>query len=168
MIEDAQNEPDLERSSRAEEAGGRDFELDWVFAEYGSGRAVSEIAAELGKSENYVYAAMRRKPEKYEDVKCIREENHDARIRRIRGLADKLVLGYLEKLTAEKAEAGEEIDRVNRIAKDYAHRVQLAEGKATENVGIGGLPFEIVITKTYERPTTEDTEGTEETTDDSG
>lgn len=144
------------------EAGGRGFETDWIFGEYEGGRAVSEIAAELGKSENYVYAAMRRKPEKYEDVKRIREESHDVRIRRIRGLADKLVLDWLEKLSAGKADAGEEIDRVNRIAKDYAYRVQLAEGKATENVGVGGLPFEIVITKTYERPATEGTESTEE------
>ncbi len=46
-----------------------DFELEWIFAEYGAGRAVSEIAKELGKSEGYVYARMRRKPDKYEDVK---------------------------------------------------------------------------------------------------
>ncbi|HPD47919.1 MAG TPA: hypothetical protein P5279_14930 [Anaerohalosphaeraceae bacterium] len=143
------------------EAGGRRFETDWIFGEYEGGRAVSEIAAELGKSENYVYAAMRRRPERYEDVKRIREENHDVRIRRIRGLADRLVQKYLEKLSAEDAKGGDEIDRVNRIARDYAHRVQLAEGKATENVGVGGLPFEIVITKTYERPATEGTEGTE-------
>ncbi len=63
-----------------------------------TGRAVCEIAKELGKSEGYVYARMRRKPEKYEDVKRIREENHNVRIRRIRGLADKLVLDYLEGL----------------------------------------------------------------------
>jgi len=125
------------------------FEADWIFAEYGAGRAVSEIAKELGKSEGYVYARMRRKPDKYEDVKCIREENHNVRIRRIRGLADKLVLGYLEGLSGDDKEAGEDIDRVNRIAKDYAHRVQLAEGKATENVGVGGMLFTMIVRKTY-------------------
>ena len=31
-----------------------DFELEWIFAEYGAGRAVSEIAKELDKSEGYV------------------------------------------------------------------------------------------------------------------
>jgi hypothetical protein len=149
MIEDGQNEMDLEHSSRAKETDGRDFELEWVFAEYEGGRAVCEIAAELGKSENYVYAAMRRKPEKYEDVKRNREENHAVRIRRIRGLADKLVLDWLEKLSAKDADAGDEIDRVNRIAKDYAYRVQLAEGRATENVGVGAMPFTMIVRKTY-------------------
>ncbi len=71
------------------EENKEDFELEWMFAEYGAGRAVSEIAKELGKSEGYVYARMRRRPDKYEDVKRIREENHNVRIRRIRGLADK-------------------------------------------------------------------------------
>ena len=135
-----------------EELQKKDFELEWVFAEYGAGRAVSEIAKELGKSEGYVYARMRRKPDKYEDVKRIREENHNVRIRRIRGLADTLVLDYLEGLAADDKEAGEDIDRVNRIAKDYAHRVQLAEGRATENVGVGGvnaLPFTVIVQKTY-------------------
>ncbi|MEE9371214.1 MAG: hypothetical protein V3W45_07075 [Sedimentisphaerales bacterium] len=80
------------------EENKEDFELEWMFAEYGAGRAVSEIAKELGKSEGYVYARMRQKPDKYEDVKRIREENHNVRIRRIRGLADKLVLDYLEGL----------------------------------------------------------------------
>ncbi len=132
------------------EENKENFELEWMFAEYGAGRAVSEIAKELGKSEGYVYARMRRKPEKYEDVKCIREENHNVRIRRIRGLADKLVLDYLEGLSGDDKEAGEDIDRVNRIAKDYAHRVQLAEGKATENVGgVNGLPFTMIVRKTY-------------------
>lgn len=70
----------------------QNFEVEWIFAEYEAGRAVSEIAAELGKGESYVYARMRRRPEKYEDVKCIREEDHNRRICRIRGLADKLVL----------------------------------------------------------------------------
>ena len=148
------------------EENKEDFELEWMFAEYGAGQAVSEIAKELGKSEGYVYARMRRKPEKYEDVKQIREENHNVRIRRIRGLADKLVLDYLEGLAADDKEAGEDIDRVNRIAKDYAHRVQLAEGRATENVGVGGMPFNVIITKTYETPATEDTEDSEGTTDD--
>ncbi len=128
------------------------FEAEWIFAEYGAGQAVSEIAKELGKSEGYVYARMRRKPDKYEDVKRIREENHNVRIRRIRGLADKLVLDYLEGLSGDDKEAGEDIDRVNRIAKDYAHRVQLAEGRATENVGVGSvnaLPFTVIVQKTY-------------------
>ncbi|MBE0534998.1 MAG: hypothetical protein IH624_04950 [Phycisphaerae bacterium] len=133
----------------AEAEDERNLETHWLFAEYEGGRAVCEIAAELGRSENYVYAAMRRRPEKYEDVKCIREEIHDMRIRRIRGLADRLVLGYLEKKAAEKADTGEEIDRVNRIGKEYAHRVQLAEGKATENVGVGAMPFTMIVRKTY-------------------
>ena len=143
----------------------QNFETDWIYAEYGAGRVVSEIAKELGKSEGYVYARMRQKPDKYEDVKRIREENHNVRIRRIRGLADKRILEYLEKLTEEDKDGDKDIDRVNRIAKDYAHRVQLSEGKATENVGVGTMPFNVIITKTYENPATEDTEDSEVTTD---
>jgi hypothetical protein len=120
------------------------FETEWIFAEYEAGWAVGEIAAELGRGESCVYARMRRRPEKYEDVKCIRGD-HWRRIARIRGLADKLVLDYLEGL-----DTAEDIDRVNRIAKEYAHRVQLAEGKATKNVGVGAVAFNVVITKTYE------------------
>jgi len=78
-----------------------DFELDWIYAQYEEGISVGTIAKELGKSEAYVYAHMKRKPEKYEDVKRIREENHSLRIRRIRGLADKIVLEYLEKLAGQ-------------------------------------------------------------------
>jgi hypothetical protein len=147
MIEDGQNKKDLERSSRAKEPAERGFETEWIFAEYEAGRAVCEIAAELSKSESYVYARMRRRPEKYEDIKRIREEEHHRRLCRIRGLADKRVLEYLEGL--DETRAAEEIDRVNRIAKDYAHRVQLAEGGTTENVGVGGLPFTMIVRKTY-------------------
>jgi len=130
---------------------GCDYELDWIYARYENGDGVADIARHLNKSESYVYASMRRVPEKYEDVKKIREENHNVRIRRVRGLADKIVLGYLEEIGDDSEKASSEIDRVNRIAKEYAHRVQLAKGKATENYGVNGkdgLPFEVIIMKT--------------------
>ena len=73
-----------------------DYELEWVYARYGNGDAVADIARQLEKSESYVYASMKQLPEKYEDVKKIREEKHDIRIRRIRGLADSITLEYLE------------------------------------------------------------------------
>ena len=65
----------------------------------------------------------------------------------------KIVLDYLEDIESDKDKATNAIDRVNRIAKDYAHRVQLAEGRNTENYGVNGkdgLPFEVIIMKTYE------------------
>ena len=77
------------------EASRTDFELEWVFAQYEDGLSVTSIAKELGKSESYIYAHMKQRPEKYEDVKRIREENHNLRIRRIRGLADKVILEYM-------------------------------------------------------------------------
>ena len=128
----------------------KDFEVDWIYAQYEDGKAVSDIAKTLGKSESYVYAKMKQKPEKYEDVKQIREEKHNRRLRRIRGLADRHIEEFLEGL--DKQKASERIETVNRIAKDYATRVQLVEGKATENIGVGGMnkPFEVIITKTYE------------------
>ena len=134
---------------------GSDYELDWIYARYENGDGVADIARHLNKSESYIYAKMRRVPEKCEDGKKIREENHNVRIRRVRGLADKIVLGYLEEVVDDREKASSEIDRVNRIAKEYAHRVQLAEGKATENYGVNGkdgLPFEVIIMKTYETP----------------
>ncbi len=142
-----------------------EFELQWIYAQYEDGIPVSEIAAELGKAESYVYAQMRKKPEKYEDVKRIREEKYNLTLRRVRGLADKITMEYLERLDRklndpaildeEKDKLYAEIDKVQRIGKQYAERVQLAEGKCTQNVGVknaGGLPFNVVITKTYGRP----------------
>lgn len=135
-----------------------DFELEWVYARYGNGDNVADIARQLEKSESYVYASMKRIPEKYEDVKKVREEKHDIKIRRVRGLADNIVLDYLEDIADDKEKAFDQIDRVNRIAKEYAHRVQLAEGKNTENYGLNGkdgLPFQVIITKTYEKEKSE-------------
>ena len=139
----------------SEPENSMDYELEWIYARYGNGDNVADIARHLEKSESYVYSRMQRVPEKYEDVKKIREEKHDTRIRRVRGLADKIVLDYLEDIETDKEKAGDAIDKVSRIAKEYAHRVQLAEGKSTENYGVNGkdgLPFEVIIMKTYETP----------------
>ena len=136
-----------------------DYELEWIYARYENGDDVASIAKTLKKSVSYVYASMKKVPKKYEDVKRIREENHNIRIRRVRGLADKIVQGYLEEIDGDTEKAYSQIDRVNRIAKEYAHRVQLAEGKNTENFGVNGkdgLPFEVIITKTYESPSEDD------------
>ena len=86
-----------------------DFELDWIYARYENGDGVADIARQLDKSESYVYAKMRRVPEKYEDVKKIREENHNVRIRRVRGLADKIVPGYLEEVVDDSEKAASKI-----------------------------------------------------------
>ena len=64
----------------------------------------------------------------------------------------------------DREKAADNIDKVNRIGKEYANRVQLAEGKATERIGFdgkGGLPFEVVITKTYEKPKEETPDDTD-------
>lgn len=135
-----------------------DYELEWIYARYENGDNVADIARQLEKSESYVYASMKRIPEKYEDVKKIREEKHDTRIRRVRGLADNIVLEYLEDIADDREKACGAIDKVSRIAKEYAHRVQLAEGKNTENYGLNGkdgLPFQVIITKTYEKEESE-------------
>lgn len=139
-----------------------EFELQWIYAQYEEGRPVSEIAAEMGKNENYVYAQMRRKPEKYEDVKRIREERYNLKLRRVRGLADKIILEYLERMDSqlnsqetsdeEKGKLRARIDHVQKIARQYSDRVLLAEGKNTQNVGVqnaNGLPFKMIVTKTY-------------------
>lgn len=83
-------------------------------------------------------------------------------IRKISELADGVTLEYVKELsetisdpeadTKDKQKAFREMDKVLRIAKQYSDRVLLAEGKATENIGVGGMnkPFEVTITKTYE------------------
>jgi len=141
----------------------KDFERQYVFAEYETGNAVSQIAAEMVKTEAFVYAQLRTKPEKYEDIKRIREERYNLTLRRVRGLADQITLEYLERLQnqlnnpdagdEEKDTVFEQIEQVAKIGKQYAERVNLAEGKATENIGIGNngkIPFEIIIRKAYE------------------
>ena len=82
-------------------------------------------------------------------------------IRQISDKADALTLEYVEGLSekindpntnqAERQKAFSEMDKVLRIAKQYADRVLLAEGKATENIGLGEMnrPFNVLITKTY-------------------
>ena len=136
-----------------------DFTTQWIFAQYEMGRPVSEIAAEMNVCESAVYARMRVKPETYDQVKKVREEQYCRRLRRVRGLADSIALNYLERLyqkmqTAqsdeEKAELDSKIDDVLKIARLYADRVQLAEGKVTAG-DANGLPFRIVVTKRYEQ-----------------
>jgi len=132
-----------------------DFETDWIYAQYENGESVTSIAAELAKSEAYVYAKMRKKPDKYEDVKKVREETRNIRVKRCSSLADKVVETYLEGMQDDREKAAEDIDKINRIGKEYANRVQLIEGKATERIGFdgkGGVPFEVIVTKTYEKP----------------
>ena len=141
----------------------QDFTTQWIFAQYEAGRSVSEIAAEIGLSENTVYAKMRVQPKTYDQIKTIREEKYCRRLRRVRGLADTIALDYLERLhskiqnaatDAEKDALYDKIDEVLKIAKQYGDRVQLAEGKLTANIGNGsGLPFKIVVTETYETTT---------------
>ena len=144
------------------------FMTKWIFVQYELGRSVSDIAAEIGCSEAVVYARMRVRPETYEEVKKVREEMYCRRLRRVRGLADEMVLDYLERLYVKLAVASDEekeglyekIGELLKISRQYADRVQLAEGKATANIGnAGGLPFKITVTETYE--TAEDTEDTE-------
>jgi predicted transcriptional regulator len=141
------------------EKQNKDFELEWVFAQYEEGVSVAAIAKELGKSESYIYAHMKRRPQEYEDVKNIREQIYNRIIRRVRGVADKITLEYVESLSKiitdpdadekQKAKAFDEMDKVLRIAKQYSDRVLLAEGKATENIGMGGMPITMIVRKTY-------------------
>jgi HD-GYP domain-containing protein (c-di-GMP phosphodiesterase class II) len=138
----------------------KDFEQQYIFLQYEFGTPVSEIAKAMGKTETFVYAQLRTKPEKYEDIKRIREEQHNLTLRRVRGLADQITQDYLEHLQKKLTEASDQekeglykqIEQVVKIAKQYADRVNLAEGKATENIGIGNagqLPFKMIVTKTY-------------------
>jgi len=80
-------------------------------------------------------------------------------IRQISELADGVTLEYVKGLSEiisdakadeeKRAKAFCEIDKVLRIAKQYSDRVLLAEGKATENIGMGGMPITMIVRKTY-------------------
>ncbi len=93
-----------------------------------------------------------------------KKEKTDKRLKlisKISELADEMTLEYLEELKKrihntdlapkERLNAFCEMDKVLRISKLFSDRVLLAQGKATENIGVGGLnrPFNVLITKTY-------------------
>ncbi len=92
-------------------------------------------------------------------------------ISKISEIADGMTLKYLETLNKtindndltpkDGIKAFCEMDKVLRISKLFSDRVLLAEGKATENVGVGGMPFNVTFTKTYEGlpPETDDAAG---------
>ena len=144
----------------------QDFTTMWIFSYYEDGMAVSQIAHEVGLTEQRVYERMRRHPETYEDIKQVREKMYRTRIRRIRGLSDKITEGYLDRIAdkivqvtsdEELDEIYKEIDKVQRINKNYADRVQVAEGKATSIVGTpDGLPFQVLVTRLPEGKTPDD------------
>ena len=50
----------------------KDFERQFIFLQYEFGTPVSQIASAMGKAEAFVYAQLRTKPEKYEDIKRIK------------------------------------------------------------------------------------------------
>ncbi|MHC4782969.1 MAG: hypothetical protein ACYTE0_07955 [Planctomycetota bacterium] len=143
-----------------------DFNTQWIFAQYEAGKPVSAIAAEMKVSESAVYARMRMRPKTYEELKKVREELYCRRLRRVRGLADELALDYLERQYAKRQKAksekaiekiDEQIEKVLKIGKLFADRVQLAEGKATANLGnANGLPFKIIVTRLPEGKTPDD------------
>ena len=80
-------------------------------------------------------------------------------IRQITDLADGVTLEYVKGLSEiisdpkaekkKKSKAFAEMDKVLRIAKQYSDRVLLAEGKNTENIGLGGMPLTMIVRKTY-------------------
>jgi hypothetical protein len=111
-------------------------------------------------------------------VRIADEKQGDKRfelVRQISELADGVTLEYVKGLSdiisdpeadaKKKAKAFAEMDKVLRIAKQYSDRVLLAEGKNTANLGLGGMPFNVVITKTYEKQDSVDS-GQEPETDD--
>jgi hypothetical protein len=146
----------------------QDFTTQWIFDLYESGMAVSLIANEVHLTEQQVYVRMRQHPDTYEDIKQVREKMYRTRIRRIRGLSDTITEGYLDRISDKiiACHSDEELDKlyeqidinnVQRIGKSYADRVQLAEGKATANIGTpDGLPFQVLVTRLPEGKTPDD------------
>ena len=144
----------------------QDFTTQWIFSYYEDGMAVSAIAHEVKLTEQQVYVRMRQHPETYEDIKQVREKMYRTRIRRIRGLSDKITEGYLDRMSDKIIQTNsdeeldkiyEQIDKVQRINKNYSDRVQVIEGKATSIVGTpDGLPFQVLVTRLPEGKTPDD------------
>jgi DNA-binding transcriptional regulator LsrR (DeoR family) len=115
-----------------------------IMSMYEEGRTVKEIAEAMGTAPSEVTALLA-KTDDTQTVQVVRQEKHIRKIRRVRALADGMTMAYMETLRAviddagstadEKKAAFAEMDKVLRIAKQYADRVLLAEGKATANVG---------------------------------
>ena len=95
-------------------------------------------------------------------VKIADEKQGDKKfklISKISEIADEMTLEYLEELKKrtndtdidpkERLKAFCEMDKVLRIAKQFSDRVLLAEGKNTENIGLGGMPLTMIVRKTY-------------------
>ena len=133
---------------------------------YEEGRTLAEIAEAMGVTPSEVTELLNASDTDAEaDGLTLRQQKYGRQLRRVRSLADAITLQYLERLQGviadeestddQKANAFSEMDKVLRVAKLYADRVQLAEGKATEHIGVNGsgaLPFNVVFTKTYESP----------------
>lgn len=147
----------------------KDFNQQWIFAEYGLGTPVTEIARRLDRSVSYVYDQMRQKPENYDDVKRLREEQYNLTLRRVRGLADQFTLSYLETLQGrlnnpelsdeQKDTLFEQIDQVAKIARLYSDRISTLEDRAMEasaGAGANRLPFKVIITRLPEGKTPEE------------
>ena len=146
----------------------KDFTTHWIFDLYEDGMAVSLIANEVKLTEQRVYEKMRQHPETYEDIKQVREKMYRTRIRRIRGLSDKITEGYLDRISDKiiACQSDEELDKlyeqidintVQKIGKTSSDRVQVAEGKATSIVGTpDGLPFQVLVTRLPEGKTPDD------------
>ena len=95
-------------------------------------------------------------------VRIADEKQDDKRfelIRQISELADGVTLEYVKELSEiikdskvdkkKKQKAFAEMDKVLRIAKQYSDRVLLAEGRNTENIGVGGTGITMIVQKNY-------------------
>jgi hypothetical protein len=95
-------------------------------------------------------------------VRIADEKQGDKRfelIRQISELADGVTLEYVKELSEiisdpkvdkkKKQKAFAEMDKVLRIAKQYSDRVLLAEGRNTENIGVGGTGITMIVQKNY-------------------
>lgn len=143
---------------------------EFVELMYEEGRTLAEIADAAKKTIAEITARLQKTGDD-EDLEQTRKRKHCRILRRVRSLADAMTLQYLERLQEtitrpdcdeeQKAAAFEDMEKILKIAKLYSDRVQLAEGKMTENIGLygeSGLPFQINFTKTYETPEDEPTD----------
>ncbi len=127
------------------------FWTEYIYDMYENGKSAGFIAAKIGKSEAYVYTKMRQVPEKYEDVKRIRQENENILVRQVRSLVDMTNKRYMEDIWDDSEMAAANIDKVGKIGKEYDRRLQLLEEKATAHIGgKGALPIKVIFTETVE------------------
>jgi hypothetical protein len=112
-----------------------DFNSFKMFALYGQGWPVTDIAVEMGVCPKTVYAHLQAFPAEYAAAKRQLAEHRLAKYRRAGSLAIDLQLKYLEEFPKDNPDTlHKEISKIATIGEAVERRADLMEGKPTDRV----------------------------------